>query len=97
MWSSGAKVLADALYEFLGCRETFQESLVSHRCRFSPSGKSLGSALTSESGRTRCGATFSPAPFTGETASLRVRLAEDGWNWRDPEKVALAYTRPQSS
>ena len=25
--------MADALYEFLGCHETFQESLVSHRCR----------------------------------------------------------------
>jgi nuclear transport factor 2 (NTF2) superfamily protein len=31
-------------------------------------------------------------PFTGETATLKVRLAEDGWNSRDPEKVALAYT-----
>jgi len=31
-------------------------------------------------------------PFTHETAELKVRLAEDGWNSRDPEKVALAYT-----
>jgi len=31
-------------------------------------------------------------PFTQETAELKVRLAEDGWNSRDPEKVALAYT-----
>jgi uncharacterized protein len=31
-------------------------------------------------------------PFTDETAVLKVRLAEDGWNSRDPEKVALAYT-----
>jgi nuclear transport factor 2 (NTF2) superfamily protein len=31
-------------------------------------------------------------PFTLETASAKVRLAEDGWNGRDPEKVALAYT-----
>ncbi|MEW1926933.1 DUF1348 family protein, partial [Streptomyces sp. NPDC088360] len=31
-------------------------------------------------------------PFTLETASEKVRLAEDGWNSRDPEKVALAYT-----
>src|SRR6202035_2750991 len=31
-------------------------------------------------------------PFTHETATLKVRLAEDGWNSRDPEKVALAYT-----
>jgi len=31
-------------------------------------------------------------PFTPETATQKVRLAEDGWNGRDPEKVALAYT-----
>jgi uncharacterized protein len=31
-------------------------------------------------------------PFTGETAVLKVRAAEDGWNGRNPEKVALAYT-----
>jgi nuclear transport factor 2 (NTF2) superfamily protein len=31
-------------------------------------------------------------PFTPETAVEKVRLAEDGWNTRDPEKVALAYT-----
>jgi nuclear transport factor 2 (NTF2) superfamily protein len=31
-------------------------------------------------------------PFTRETALRKVRLAEDGWNSRDPEKVALAYT-----
>ena len=31
-------------------------------------------------------------PFTRETATQKVRLAEDGWNSRDPEKVALAYT-----
>jgi nuclear transport factor 2 (NTF2) superfamily protein len=31
-------------------------------------------------------------PFTEETAIQKVRLAEDGWNSRDPEKVALAYT-----
>jgi nuclear transport factor 2 (NTF2) superfamily protein len=31
-------------------------------------------------------------PFTYETALLKVRLAEDGWNSRDPERVALAYT-----
>jgi uncharacterized protein len=31
-------------------------------------------------------------PFTPETAVEKVRLAEDGWNSRDPEKVALAYT-----
>jgi uncharacterized protein len=31
-------------------------------------------------------------PFTGETAIQKVRLAEDAWNTRDPQKVALAYT-----
>ncbi|MGA6099104.1 DUF1348 family protein [Stutzerimonas marianensis] len=31
-------------------------------------------------------------PFTLETAILKVRLAEDGWNSRDAVKVALAYT-----
>ena len=31
-------------------------------------------------------------PFTSETAIQKVRLAEDGWNSRDPEKVSLAYT-----
>ena len=31
-------------------------------------------------------------PFTEDTAILKVRLAEDGWNSRDPSKVALAYT-----
>ena len=31
-------------------------------------------------------------PFTEETAREKVRLAEDGWNGRNPEKVALAYT-----
>ena len=31
-------------------------------------------------------------PFTRETAMQKVRMAEDGWNGRDPEKVAMAYT-----
>ena len=31
-------------------------------------------------------------PFTEATAIEKVRLAEDGWNTRDPAKVALAYT-----
>jgi nuclear transport factor 2 (NTF2) superfamily protein len=31
-------------------------------------------------------------PFTRETAELKVRLAEDAWNSRDPDNVALAYT-----
>ena len=31
-------------------------------------------------------------PFTEITARQKVQLAEDGWNSRDPERVALAYT-----
>ena len=31
-------------------------------------------------------------PFTRETAIQKVRAAEDAWNSRDPERVALAYT-----
>jgi nuclear transport factor 2 (NTF2) superfamily protein len=31
-------------------------------------------------------------PFTAETAAQKVRAAEDAWNRRDPETVALAYT-----
>lgn len=31
-------------------------------------------------------------PFTKETAIQKVRLAEDAWNSRDAQKVALAYT-----
>jgi hypothetical protein len=31
-------------------------------------------------------------PFTYETAVAKVRKAEDGWNSRNPEQVALAYT-----
>jgi len=31
-------------------------------------------------------------PFTLETAIKKVRMAEDGWNSRDPKRVALAYT-----
>src|SRR5436305_3783146 len=30
-------------------------------------------------------------PFTCESATQKVRMAEDGWNTRDPEKVVLAY------
>lgn len=32
-------------------------------------------------------------PFTAETAAQKARLAEDAWNSRDPERVALAYTQ----
>lgn len=31
-------------------------------------------------------------PFTEETARQKVRLAEDAWNSRDPERVSLVYT-----
>ncbi len=31
-------------------------------------------------------------PFTRETAIEKVRRAEDAWNTRDPQRVALAYT-----
>ncbi|MEI2430114.1 nuclear transport factor 2 family protein [Lysobacter yananisis] len=31
-------------------------------------------------------------PFTRDTAAHKVRLAEDAWNSRDPERVAQAYT-----
>lgn len=34
-------------------------------------------------------------PFTPESATQKVRMAEDAWNSRDPERVALAYT-PES-
>jgi nuclear transport factor 2 (NTF2) superfamily protein len=32
-------------------------------------------------------------PFTRESAIEKVRLAEDGWNSRDPERVVLAYSK----
>ena len=31
-------------------------------------------------------------PFTEQSSLEKVRLAEDGWNSRDPARVALAYT-----
>lgn len=31
-------------------------------------------------------------PFDIETAAQKARMAEDGWNSRDPSRVALAYT-----
>ena len=31
-------------------------------------------------------------PFDAETAALKARRAEDAWNMRDPNRVALAYT-----
>lgn len=35
-------------------------------------------------------------PFTWHTAIQKVRLAEDAWNSRDPEKVSLAYSANSS-
>lgn len=32
-------------------------------------------------------------PFTAKTATIKVRLAEDAWNTREPARVALAYTQ----
>ncbi len=32
-------------------------------------------------------------PFTSETAIQKVRMAEDGWNSCNPERVALVYTQ----
>jgi len=32
-------------------------------------------------------------PFTLESATRKVQMAEDAWNSRDPERVALAYSR----
>ena len=32
-------------------------------------------------------------PFTRETAIQKIRMAEDGWNSRDPERVSLVYTQ----
>ena len=31
-------------------------------------------------------------PFTEESAIAKIRMAEDGWNSRDPQRVALVYT-----
>jgi hypothetical protein len=31
-------------------------------------------------------------PFNAESAVQKVRIAEDAWNTRDPERVSLAYT-----
>jgi nuclear transport factor 2 (NTF2) superfamily protein len=31
-------------------------------------------------------------PFTLETALQKVKMAENAWNSRDPDRVALAYT-----
>ncbi len=41
--------------------------------------------------KTNAPAVIAP-PFTLESATQKVRLAEDGWNSRDPDRVSLAYT-----
>lgn len=41
---------------------------------------------------TQAGARPPLPPFTHETAVRKVRMAEDAWNTRDPERVSLAYT-----
>lgn len=43
-------------------------------------------------GSTQKNAIVIAPPFTLETATQKVRLAEDGWNSRDPVRVSLAYT-----
>ena len=43
-------------------------------------------------GKPAAAATPIRPPFTLESAIAKVRLAEDGWNTRDPQRVALAYT-----
>lgn len=37
-------------------------------------------------------ATAIQPPFTAESAKAKVQAAEDGWNSRDPNRVAMAYT-----
>ncbi len=32
-------------------------------------------------------------PFNAQTAAIKVRMAEDGWNNRNPEKVSMAYSQ----
>ena len=32
-------------------------------------------------------------PFTKESAIQKVRMAEDGWNSRDPKRVSMVYTQ----
>ena len=31
-------------------------------------------------------------PFSRETAIQKIRMAEDGWNSRDPQRVSMVYT-----
>src|SRR5215207_6596820 len=47
---------------------------------------------THDHGSTMPGPTDIRPPFTEATARAKVQAAEDAWNSRDPERVALAYT-----
>src|SRR3569833_769793 len=47
---------------------------------------SFGSTESSAMSRTQF------PPFTLETARQKVRMAEDAWNGRDPERVSLAFS-----
>lgn len=56
-----------------------------------------GTARTDDKGETNMTAQPKPMtslvpPFTRETAILKVRTAEDNWNSRNPERVALGYS-----
>jgi len=44
-----------------------------------------------EAGRPGAGLLIAP-PFTADSAARKVQMAEDAWNSRDPERVALAYS-----
>src|SRR5262245_40168652 len=62
-----------------------------------PSGSRMKSGVASLSSNLRMmNITENPRPpfppFDAESAAKKVRLAEDAWNTRDPEKVSLAYT-----
>ena len=69
----------------------FERGLVRGRSIPSPRPRGEGKGEGSVSG----GSTMSRPPlppFTFETAVQKVRMAEDAWNSRDPERVAGAYT-----
>ena len=53
---------------------------------------SLSGNSNSINAMTKTTAPIIKPPFTLETARAKVQAAEDAWNSRDPERVALAYT-----
>lgn len=59
-----------------------------------PAAALAGAALAATSQNSGIAASTRPPlpPFTKESATEKVRLAEDGWNSRDAAKVAIAYT-----